>query len=54
MQPVGKALFASGVPAIARTLNGVTHVADMSMPDIVPDITAETIRSMRGFAGSFA
>lgn len=47
-------LLAAGVPAIARTLNGVTHAADLSMPEIVPDLFEETIRSIHGFAGSFA
>ena len=47
-------LLAAGVPAIARTLNGVTHAADLSMPDVVPDLFEETIRSIHGFAGSFA
>ena len=47
-------LLAAGVPTIARTLNGVTHAADLSMPDVIPDLAAETLRSMHGFAASFA
>ncbi len=47
-------LLAAGVPTIARTLNGVTHAADLSMPDVVPDLFAETIRSIHGFANSLA
>lgn len=47
-------LLAAGVPTIARTLEGVTHAADLSMPDVVPDLFWETIRSIHGFAGSLA
>ena len=47
-------LLAAGVPTIARTLNGVTHGADLSMPDVIPDLAEETLRSIHGFASSFA
>ena len=47
-------LLVAGVPTIARTLNGLGHAADLSMPDIISDLAEETLRSIHGFAGSFA
>ena len=40
------------VSAVARTVNGTHHAGDVSIPDVVPDIYEETVRSLVGFANS--
>ena len=45
-------LLAAGVSAVARTVHGTTHGADIGMPDIIPEVHRETVRSIVGFAGS--
>ena len=45
-------LLAAGVSAVARTVHGTTHGGDIGMPDIIPDVHRETVRSIVGFAGS--
>ncbi len=45
-------LVRAGVSATARTVNGTPHAGDMSFADIAPEITAETLRSIHGFASS--
>lgn len=45
-------LKAAGVSAVARTVNGTQHAGDVSLPDVVPDIYQETLRSVVGFANS--
>ena len=44
-------LAAAGIPAVARTVHGTNHGADM-MLDLVPEIANETLRSVVGFAQS--
>jgi len=43
-------LLAAGVPAAARTVHGTPHAGDLGFPDIVPEVYAETVRSICGFA----
>lgn len=45
-------LLDAGVPTVARTVNGTPHAGDLMFPDITPDIYAETVRSIAGFATS--
>ena len=45
-------LKAVNVSAVARTVNGTHHAGDLSLPDVVPDIYNETVRSLVGFANS--
>ena len=44
-------LAAAGIPAVARTVHGTNHGADM-MFDLAPEIANETLRSVVGFARS--
>ena len=43
-------LQAAGVSAISRTITGATHVVDLVMPDLFPELLDETINSLVGFA----
>ena len=43
-------LVAAGVPAVARTVHGTPHAGDLAFPDVVPEVYAETLRSLVGFA----
>ncbi len=45
-------LKGAGVSAVARTVNGTHHAGDLSLPDVLPDIYQETVRSIVGFAAS--
>lgn len=45
-------LKAAGNSAVARTVNGTQHAGDVSLPDVIPDIYQETLRSLVGFAAS--
>tara|TARA_R110002072_G_scaffold12295_2_gene53551 strand:+ start:342 stop:1409 length:1068 start_codon:yes stop_codon:yes gene_type:complete len=45
-------LQAAGVSAVARTVHGTHHAGDVSLPDIVPNIYQETLRSVCGFVRS--
>ena len=45
-------LLAAGVSAVARTVHGTTHGADLGMPDVIPEVHWETVRSIVGFARS--
>ena len=47
-------LLGAGVSAVARTVHGTTHGADVGMPDIIPDVHWETVRSVVGFAKSLS
>ncbi len=47
-------LLAAGVPAVARTVHGTPHAGDLAFPDIIPEVYAETTRSILGFARSVA
>ncbi|NKB96939.1 MAG: alpha/beta hydrolase fold domain-containing protein [Pseudomonadales bacterium] len=42
----------AGVSAVARTVHGTPHGGDMGFVDVAPEITAETVRSLHGFASS--
>ncbi len=44
-------LTAAGVPAVGRTVHGTSHAADQ-MFEVVPEVCAETVRSIVGFARS--
>lgn len=44
-------LAAAAVPAVGRTVHGTSHGADV-MFDVVPEVCAETLRSVVGFARS--
>lgn len=45
-------LQAAGNSAVARTVHGTHHAGDLSIPDITPDIYAESLRSLCGFVRS--
>ena len=45
-------LLAAGVSAVGRTVHGTTHGADIGMPDVIPEVHRETVRSIVGFARS--
>ena len=45
-------LLAAGVSAVARTAHGTIHGADLGMPDVIPEVHWETVRSIVGFARS--
>ena len=47
-------LVGAGNSAVARTVHGTNHAGDLSFPDVTPDIYAETLRSLCGFAYSLA
>ncbi len=47
-------LQAAGVAAISRTIDGAIHVVDLAMPDLVPELTAETVDSLVNFARRLA
>ena len=47
-------LAKAGVSAVARTVHGTPHGGDIGFVDVAPEITAETIRSIHGFATSLA
>ena len=44
-------LAAAGVPVVGRTVHGTGHGGDTES-DVVPEVCAETLRSIVGFAGS--
>ena len=43
-------LMAAGVSVVGRTVHGTPHAADGMFPDVVPEIYAETVGSIAGFA----
>jgi acetyl esterase/lipase len=45
-------LMANGVSAVGRTVPGTSHAADVLFPGQLPDVTAATIRDIKGFADS--
>jgi acetyl esterase len=45
-------LAEAGVPVACRTVNGTCHAGDMIFEAAMPEVTAATIRDIRGFAGS--
>ena len=45
-------LQAAEVSAVGRVVLGTSHAADVSMPDIVPDIYQDSARSLYSFASS--
>jgi acetyl esterase/lipase len=45
-------LQASGVSAVGRVVVGTCHAADVLMPAALPDVSAATIRDIKGFAES--
>ncbi|MEM6999978.1 MAG: alpha/beta hydrolase fold domain-containing protein [Pseudomonadota bacterium] len=45
-------LLAAGNLASARTVHGTSHAGDLSMPDVLPNVYAETLRSVVDFANS--
>jgi acetyl esterase len=45
-------LAKAGVAAVARTVHGTPHAGDIGFVDIAPEVTAETVRSIHGFASS--
>ncbi|MEM1229037.1 MAG: alpha/beta hydrolase fold domain-containing protein [Pseudomonadota bacterium] len=47
-------LLAAGVPATARTVHGTTHAGDLAFPDLVPDVYADSARSLLAFARDLA
>ena len=36
----------------SRTVHGTPHAGDIAFVDIAPEVTAETLRSIHGFANS--
>jgi acetyl esterase/lipase len=47
-------LQAAGVAAISRTVTGAPHVAEIAMPDLMPELVDDTIGSIVGFAEKLA
>ena len=47
-------LQAAGVPAISRTITGAPHVAEIAMPDLMPELLDDTLGSIKGFAQRLA
>lgn len=47
-------LRAAGISAVTRTVHGTNHAGDIGMPDLTPDLYADTLRSLTGFAQSLA
>ena len=45
-------LLAAGNSAVGRTINGTPHAGDQAFPDITPDIFADSVRNLHGFAAS--
>lgn len=45
-------LQAAGNSAVARTVHGTHHAGDLSLPDIIPDIYSESLRSLCGLVRS--
>ena len=45
-------LQTAGVAAVGRVILGTSHAADVSMPDIVPDIYQDSARSLYEFSRS--
>jgi acetyl esterase len=45
-------LLAAGVPAVGRTIHGTPHAGDQGFPDVTPEIYADTVRAIYGFAAS--
>ncbi len=43
-------LMAAGVSVSARTVHGTPHAGDLMFPDVNPEVYAETLRSVVGFA----
>ena len=43
-------LLDAGVSAVARTVHGTPHGGDLNYPDVVGDVFAETVASVRAFA----
>lgn len=42
----------AGVAALSRTMDGAVHVPEIAMPDLIPELTRETVQSLVGFANS--
>ena len=42
----------AGVPVVGRVNLGLTHAAEMSFRQAVPEAYKATVRDIRGFAGS--
>lgn len=49
-----RSLQASGVAAISRTVTGAPHVAEIAMPDLMPELVDDTVGSIVGFARKLA
>jgi len=45
-------LLAAGVPTIGRTAHGTPHGGDAGFPDQAPEVYADAVRAVTGFAGS--
>ena len=42
----------AGVSVVGRTVHGTPHAGDLSFPDVVPEIFADSVRSVVGFANA--
>lgn len=42
----------AGVSALSHTIDGAVHVPEIAMPDLIPELTRETVQSLVGFANS--
>ena len=47
-------LQAAGVAAISRTVTGAPHVAEIAMPDLMPELVDDTVGSIVGFTRKLA
>jgi len=45
-------LLVAGVPSVAKTIHGTPHAGDQMFGAVIPDVFADTLRSIYGFAAS--
>lgn len=45
-------LLAAGVPTVAKTIHGTPHAGDQMFGAVIPEVFADTLRSIHGFAAS--
>jgi acetyl esterase/lipase len=43
-------LRSAGVEATSKIINGAHHVPELAMPDVIPELTRDTLASIAAFA----
>ena len=46
-------LHAAGVPSSSIVINGAHHVPEIAMPDVIPELTHNTLASLTAFVKAF-